>query len=276
LFEADQRDLPFEVYVPSEPLPVAQPAEQLLLFEGKVPMVGEVERAVLDGDFRLAREAYDRLRITYPADAAVSFFRFLSHIRPDIWTASLGCDERLSAWKTLATLYATGSPLYRAVRHGFFRRLLQLDNARDLALSQPWVAADVANHLWSAREYHLERELVRDLLLAGNELPPLAFEDESVSDLLGEEGMPEWLAGLGAIRDLWPRPPPDGNGPERLRSPIPVDERAKALDFWFCLCVSGMGARLPEETRHDAHRRMKQLNPTLHEEFMPGHSVGRS
>jgi hypothetical protein len=152
--------------------------------------------------------------------------------------------------------------------------LLRIERARDLAVSDPWVAADVANHLVSAGDWRGEREVVRDVLLAGNELKPLAFEDASVSDLLGEEGAPEWLASLGAIRRLWPRLVPEGSDLAKLFSPIPADERARALDFWFCLCVSGMGARVPEETRRDAHRRMKQLNRVLHEEFMTGRSVG--
>ncbi len=276
LFEADQGDLPFEAYVSSEPQPVAHSGEQLLLFEGKVPLVGEIETALFDADFRLARAAHDRLRSTYRDDGSVPFFEFLSLISPDIWTGSLGQDERLSVWKIVATRYPTDSPPYRAIRDGFFRRLLRMEKAPDLAVSHPWVAADVANHLLSAGEWRSEREVVRDVLLAGNELKPLAFEDPSVSDLLGEEGEPEWLASLGAIRRLWPRPFPDSNDLSRLSSPIPDDDRGKALDFWFCLCVSGMGTRLPEQTRRNAHRRMKQLNGVLHEEFMSGRSVGTS
>ncbi len=274
LFEADQADLPFERCVPSEPPLAARAGEQLSLFEGKVPLVGEIEAAVVDGDYRSARAAYDRLRNTYPADGSVAFFGFLTLIPHDFWTASLSREERLSVWRTVAKRYPSDSRVYRAVRDGFFRRLLRLETTRDLAVSDPWVAADVANHLLSAGDWRAEREVVRDSLLGGNELKPLAFEDESVSDLLGEEGGPEWLASLGAIRLLWPRLAVDSGDLAKLSGRIPEDDRAKALDFWFCLCVSGMGGRLPEETRRSAHRRMKQLNPAFHEEFMDGRRVG--
>jgi len=274
LFEADQGDLPFDEYVSPEPQLITRSGEQLSLFEGRVPLLGEIETALVDGDFPLARAAYDRLRDTYPAEGSVSFFEFLSLIQRDLWTAPLGQEERLSVWGTVSKRYVTGARLYRGIRDGFFRRLFRVETARDVAVSHPWVAADVANYLLSAGEWRSEREVVRDVLLAGNELKPLAYEDASVSDLLGEEGEPEWLASLGAIRLLWPRPLADGSDLAKLSSPLPEDERGKALDFWFCLCVSGIGGRLPEETRQNAHRRMKQLNRTFHEEYMTGRSVG--
>lgn len=270
LFDVDQGDLPFDAYPTSEPQLATGWGEQLLLFEGRVPLVGEIETALLDGDFREAREAYDRLRGTYPEDDSVSFFEFLSAIPHDIWTAPIGQEKLLSVWRTVSSRYVAGSPLFRGVRDGFFGRLLRGESARELAVSYPWVASDIANHLLSVGEWRSEREVVRDALLAGCELKPLAFEDAPVSDLLGEEGAPEWLASLGAIRLLWPRAPAGPSELANLTSPLPEDERAKALDFWFCLCVSGMGRRLPEETRQNAHRRMKQLNPAFHAEFMEG------
>lgn len=188
-------------------------------------------------------------------------------------SAPVGQEERLSVWRAVSSRYVTGSPLFGGIRDGFFRRLLRVESARELAVSHPWVDADVANYLLSAGEWRSEREVVRDVLLARNELKPLAFEDASVSDLLAEEGELEWLASLGAIRLLWPRNPPDESDLLKLSSPLPEDERAKALVFWFCLCVSGMGKRVPEETRQNAHRRMKQLNQAFHEEFMAGRSV---
>lgn len=66
LFEADQADLPFDAYAPLEPRPLARPGEQLPLFEGKTPLLGEVTAGVLEADFHAAREAYERLRESYP------------------------------------------------------------------------------------------------------------------------------------------------------------------------------------------------------------------
>ncbi len=274
LFEADQGDLPFDAYHSSEPKVGAQSPEQLSLFEGKVPLVGEIESALADGDYGLARAAYDRLRSTYPEDGSVAFFEFLSLIPPGVWTAPMRLEERLSVWRTIAARHATGTPFHRAIRDGFFRRLLRIERASALAVSHAWVAPDVANHLRSAGDWRAGREVVRDVLLAGEQLKPLAFDDGDVSDVLGEEGEPEWLASLGAIRRIWPRLLPKTSDMERLSAPIPAEEREKALDFWFCLSVSGIGTRLPEETRRNAHRRMKQLNPLLHEEFMTGRRMG--
>lgn len=152
-----------------------------------------------------------------------------------------------------------------------------MTDARNLAVEHPWAAPDVANHLVFAQEWRAAREAVRDVLLAGNELRPLEFEDPAVFDLLGEEGAPEWLASLGAIRRLWPRHTLELENPAaiqtRLAAELPKTDREAALDFWFCLCVSGLGSRIPEDVRHSAHRRMKQLHSALHEEYMTGSRV---
>lgn len=263
LFEADQAELPFDAYV----LPEPQPGEQLLLFEGRIPLVGEVETAFLDGDFREAMRAYARLHSTYPTDAAVAAFHFLLEIPDDLWEETRSDEERVSVWEHVVSRR-------RGTRDGFFRRWLRTTDGRNLAASHPAVAPDIANHLLSAGDRSTGRKVVRDVLIAGHELRPLAFDDLAVSDLLGEEGTPEWLASLGAIRHVWPRTIPDEAHTEALATaltvPLPEDECARALDFWFCLCVSGLGGRVPEEVRRNAHRRMKRLHPRFHEEFMTG------
>jgi len=277
LFEADQADLPFDAYAPPEPQPVARPGEQLPLFEGKVPLVGEVATAVLDADFVAARSAYDRLRESYPADEAVSSFEFLLSVPKDFWSGSRADDERLAMWRMVAQKHQGQAHAHRAAREGFFRRQLALTKASDLAVAHPWVASDVANQLLSMGEWRAARDVVRDVLLTGYELRPLAFEDGVVCDLLGEEGAPAWLASLGAIRSVWPRQSLEIENLEqvrtRLSTELPEGEHERALDFWFCLCVSGLGSRVDEELRYGAHRRMKQLHPALHEEFMSGRPV---
>ena len=277
LFEADQADLPFDAYLPPEPRPLAQPGEQLPLFEGKTPLVGEVTAGVLKADFRAAREAYERLRESYPMDKSVSSFEFLSSVPDDFWSETRSDEERLSVWQAVAQCFQTNSTGYLKARDGFFRRLLTIVDARELVVAHPSFAPDIANHLLSADEWNLARECLRDVLLAGKELKPLAFQDQVVSDLLSEEGAPEWLASLGAIRRLWSRHTTALENPAviqtRLSADLPENDREKAVDFWFCLCNSGLASRIPEGIRHSAHRRMKQLHPTLHEEFMTGRRV---
>jgi hypothetical protein len=170
LFEADQGGLAFEACAPSGPPLPAEAGEQLSLFEGRTPLVSELEAALFDGDYPSAQAAYERLRSTYPEDGSVSFFEFLLLIPRDFWTAPLGREERLAVWRTISSRYPVDSRPYRAAREGFFRRLFRLERARDVSLSNPWVAADVANHLLNAGDWRGEREVVRDLLLAGHEL----------------------------------------------------------------------------------------------------------
>lgn len=277
LFEADQADLPFDAYVPPEPRPLAQPGEQLPLFEGKTPLLGEVMTGVIDADFHAAREAYGRLRESYPMDESVSSFEFLLSVPNDLWTETRSDEERLSVWQAVAQSLPRNSPGYLKARDGFFGRLLTVTDARELVVAYPLIAPDIANHLLRTGDWNDARECVRDVLLAGNELTPLAFEDHAVSDLLGEEGAPEWLASLGAIRRLWSRYTTEfenaARAQTRLSADLPENDREKAIDFWFCLCISGLASRIPEGIRHSAHRRMKRLHPMLHNEFMTGQRV---
>ncbi len=277
LFEADQADLPFDAYAPPVPRPLARSGEQLPLFEGKTPLLGEVTVGVVEADFQAARKAYERLRETYPMDESVSAFEFLSSVPDDLWTETRSDDERLSVWQAVAPFFPANSTGYLKARDGFFRRLLATTDARELVVAHPLIAPVVANHLLDAGDWNVARECIRDALLAGKELKPLAFEDQAVSDLLGEEGSAEWLASLGAIRRLWPRHTADFEITAvihtRLSAELPDTDREKALDFWFCLSNSGPASRIPEGVRHSAYRRMKQLHPMLHEEFVTGQRV---
>ena len=172
------------------------------MFEGKTPLLGEVMTGVLDADFNAAREVYERLRESYPRDEGVSSFEFLLSVPDDLWTETRSDEERLAVWQAVAQSLPRNSAGYLMARDGFFRRLLAVTDARELVVTHPLIAPDIANHLLGAREWNVPRDYVRDVLLAGKELKPLAFEDQAVSDLLGEEGAPEWLASLGAIRRI--------------------------------------------------------------------------
>ena len=129
LFEADQADLPFDAYLPPEPRPLAQPGEQLPLFEGKTPLVGEVTAGVLKADFRAAREAYERLRESYPMDKSVSSFEFLSSVPDDFWSETRSDEERLSVWQAVAQCFQTNSTGYLKARDGFPLRLCKARRA---------------------------------------------------------------------------------------------------------------------------------------------------
>jgi hypothetical protein len=114
------------------------------------------------------------------------------------------------------------------------------------------------------------RALVRDCLLAGRTLDSLDFrEDRALAELLAEELSPRWLACLGHIRRLWPSPAPRDSEWDALAESARGAARGEdpALTFWQCLCLAESPA-CPDELRRQARRRMKQLDPDLHAQFM--------
>jgi hypothetical protein len=123
----------------------------------------------------------------------------------------------------------------------------------------------------SPEEARLEaRGLVRDSLLAGRALDVLDFrEDEALADLLAENLPPPWLACLGCIRRLWTAPPPRDSEWQTLRAIAENDaaEDDPAMAFWHCLRLAE-SPHCPDDLRHQARRRMKQLHPDLHALFM--------
>jgi hypothetical protein len=111
---------------------------------------------------------------------------------------------------------------------------------------------------------------VRDSLLAGRALDALDFrEDEALADLLAENLRPRWLACLGRLRRLWPRCPPAESELETLRELARGDigNEDPAIAFWHCMRLAE-SPDCPDDLRHQARRRMKQLHPALHALFM--------
>ena len=270
LFDLDRAGLRFHEHAPS-PGP-AWLEEQLPLFEGKAPLVGELEAALWDADFERAAEAFERLRETYPDESSIENLGFVAALPRDFWSLSLSVDDRLLRWECMARALGVGSIPWRKARNGFFRRLCSSTDVASLAASHPEAAPDVANSLYDNGETRASRIAVREALLAGRELRSLDFEDVEVAELLSEDEPAAWLASLGAIRLLWPRHLVEPDDASRLETeisrPLPDEDRARALDFWKCLCISGLGKHIPESIRLDSHRRMKRLHPRLHAEFM--------
>ena len=106
----------------------------------------------------------------------------------------------------------------------------------------------------------LERE-------AAKERPPQRYE--ALADLLAEDLPPRWLACLGRIRRLGPASPATGTEwepPVAVARGDAADEEPAAA-FWRCLRLAESPA-CPDELRQEARRRMKQLHPELHAQFM--------
>ncbi|MCI0546567.1 MAG: hypothetical protein L0027_04725 [Candidatus Rokubacteria bacterium] len=183
--------------------------------------------------------------------------------------------KALSVWAEIDTLLADRPSLRARVRTGAFTRLLRSHSPRDLLAARPDCLPALAHALRgcgrSPEEGRLEaRALVRDSLLAGRTLDALAFrEDETLADLLAEDLPPRWLACLGRIRRLWPGPPPRDSEWEALREIArgEVGSEDPALVFWHCLRLAESPS-CPDDLRHQARRRMKQLHPDLHRLFM--------
>jgi hypothetical protein len=180
----------------------------------------------------------------------------------------------LATWAEIDALLEPNAPLQARVRDGVFARLLDLHAPERLAEARleclPALTHVLARSPEPSDGRRRARLLVRDALVAGVGLEPLDFRhDPPVADLLAENLAPRWLACLGAIRRLWPVPPPGGADLARFRDEAAPctseDEAARA--FWRCLSVADDPGG-SEECRHEARRRMKRLQPDLHGQFM--------
>ena len=244
------------------------------LFADRAVLARELDLALGGGDFEEARRLRRLTEETYGRSPGVSELAFLEVLGPQLWEQPV--SEVLSVWAELDAQLRSRPALGRRVRDGAFGRLLLHHTPAELAAAAPaclpaLAAALAARPGVSPEDSRREaRLLVRDALLAGNQLPALEFVgDEPLRDLLAEEHSVRWLACLGAIRRLWPAPPASEDDLSTFRQGprnAAVDDDA-ALDFWLCLRVALRPER-PESLLQDARRRMKKLRPDFHSLFM--------
>ena len=151
------------------------------------------------------------------------------------------------------------------------KRLLRTHSPADIAAARPATAGHLTVALTSLDGppgVALGRALVRDLLSAGHSLESTAFaHDDAVAEILAEDMDPEWLACLGAVRHVWPVLPMDTTHLEAFGASSLDDDTHPGEAFFTCLRVARTPGR-PDPLLHEARRRMKRLNPSLHGMFM--------
>jgi hypothetical protein len=187
-----------------------------------------------------------------------------------------GSAAPLSVWAEIDDGLASQPSLPERLRSAVFARLLESHAFGELLEARPESLPALAHVLRirpgrSPEEGRREaRVLVRDALLAGRALDALDFrENEAVAELLAEDLSPRWLACLGRVRRLWPASPPRDSESEALRQIAlgAATDDEPAMAFWHCLRLAEIPA-CPEDLRQQARRRMKQLHPELHAQFM--------
>jgi hypothetical protein len=271
LFELDQREIPFEESPAREAVAEDGP-HQLSLFEGKVLLLGELERALLRCDFAAGIRVRQQLADQYGEAAVPSNISFLDKLGPEFWEDSRDLRERMAGRRALEADLPEGSPLHKAVKNCFWEKLLERHSPEEILLFDGCLLPCLFNVLHGLGRQREGRDLVRDRLLSGEVCNPIDFDDEVVNDILAEDLAPQWLASLGALHHVWARPRPSEREiaafEKELTEPDPKHEEDRALAFWRCLSIAQRGRSLPETLLHDARRRMKRLNPDLHALYM--------
>ena len=194
--------------------------------------------------------------------------------------APIESGERLAGWRTIARELDGGGQRFRKARNAFFQRLFLLESPDELIRCDPECVVPVANTLYELEELTDGGRVVRDALLLGYDIRPLDLEDEALSDLLSEDLSPRWLACFGGLRRVLPLPAPEPHevaaferemsASEPLEPLEPLEDDERALSFWRCLCVAGLGSSVNERLLQEARKRMKRLNPELHAVYMGG------
>ena len=250
-------------------------SRQMFLFEDRVLMIGELEQALRDADYRKALEVKNKLEQMYGAGAIPPGNSYLERLGADFWERPIDPGERLSGWRMIARELDGGGQRFKRARNAFFRRLFTLESPEELIRRDPECVVPVANTLDELEEPTDGRRVVRDALLLGYDIRPLDLEDEALSDLLSEDLAPRWLACLGGLRRLLPLPPLEPEEVTALEREMsatdplePLDDDERALSFWRCLRVARLGSSVNERLLQEARKRMKTLNPELHALYM--------
>jgi hypothetical protein len=254
---------------------------QMALFGQITQLLGELHHAIEEGDFARARRLRQSLVAFEGPSRDARSVAFVDTLAGDAFWARDPADI-LSDWRRLDARLPPASPMRAWVRAAVVHRLTRSFGTRPLLALVPHSLPLVANTLLAdARRAGGEdaaseaREIVRDALLAGRNLPPREFEDAAVADLLAEDLEPVWMASVGALGRLWPCPPPGADAVEAVRSGTPADGRAEdGLRFWSCLQVL-THIRDEEALRRQARVQMKRLNAGLHALVMRQPSLAR-
>ncbi len=248
--------LAFETPPANLPAPPTEHEDQLDLFGDLTLLRHELEGALAGADFDAARTLRERLAGEFGTPAA----------RPYAVLDTLaGLEQRtprdaLRAWDDVAD-DVDPQPLRQRATRALITRLIARHGAEAVVAQAPESLPAVVATLLTVDDEPAAACLVRDALLAGRVLEPLAFPAGALRELLAEDLAPRWLACLGAVSRLWPVPMPADVGAALNNVGDDDDERARA--FWECLGVA-RSATADEAQRLAARRRMRQLHPALH------------
>jgi hypothetical protein len=267
---------------PPEPI-AEEPAPdsgQLELFADYAVLARDLEVAISDGRFEEAVQVGFAMADAFVPSEALRDLAWLDRLAAAAWEGPPAAP--LSVWAEIDRQLSAQPCLQDRVRRGAFIRLRRAHTAVELMEARPECLPLLVRALGSepgrsAEEARFEaRGLVRDSLVAGRTLDPLDFrEDEAVADLLAEDLPPRWLACLGRIRRLWPSSPPRESEWNALLEVARghAGSEDPAMAFWHCLRLAESPG-CPEDLRHAARRRMKQLHPDLHAAFMRRAATG--
>ena len=265
-----------DVDVPAD-LPFGPLEGQLALFDDDVQLRRDLHDAIERGEFERARELRSRLDESYD-DTDTEPFAFLDELAGDLWQRPprevLALALEIASEPFMPSSLAASVPRAVVVRlvatHGVETVLADAPDALPAvfnALSPPPLLDDEdIDAQADAAGRTPARRLVRDALLAGRDLEPLDFHDEAVRDLLAEDASPQWLACLGVVRRLWPVTPRADNDTAG-DAQEDDDDAAQTGAFWRCLQVTE-DHNAPQAAVHDARKRMKRLNSTLHAAYL--------
>lgn len=235
---------------------LAEHDDQLDLFGDLTLLRHDLEGALERADFDAALALRARLAEEFGAAAARPYA---------VLDALAGLEQSapgdaLRAWDEVAD--DVDPPLLRErATRALITRLVARHGAAAVVAQAPSCLPAVVATLLAADDEPSAACLVRDALLAGRALEPLAFPAGALRELLAEDLAPRWLACLGAVRRLWPVPTPADADAALSHGDIDDDERARA--FWECLGVA-RSAAADEAQRLAARRRLRRLHPALH------------
>lgn len=244
---------------------------QAALFEDRAVLLRGLDHALEQGEFEEAQRALRSFEAVYGPPAEGPPSPCLESLAGASWDSP---GAGLDAWTSVEADLRPGPR--RRIQTGVFVRLLRSCAPDALVRARPECLPALAVFLESAPgrpggEGRREaRRLVGETLLEGRTLEPLDFRhDEPVAEVLAEDMPPRWLACLGAVRRLWPAPPLSTGEADEFVAPRPDAPAADdpALAFWRCLRVAETPA-CSDEALHEARRRMKALQPELHNAFM--------
>jgi hypothetical protein len=244
------------------------PPGQMALFTAGHELLGLLYSAIGRGRFEEALEHRDALIAREGLSSDTRSLGLLDLLGAStFWTRRPG--EILLDWARLERESSASLVVRALLRDGVFVRLLEAHQPSELAREEPGALAPLVNFLTTAgAPADVDPAvLLRDALLAGITPAPDDFDDPAFVDLLAEERGAAWLACIGAVRHLWAVPPADPSELTLPLPPVPDDDEDRGRRFWACLRRTVACGR-EESAAIDARKRLKQLDPDLHAQFM--------